>query len=84
MIIADSAKHAEAGARAVKVEYEDLLRFSASRMQSRKLFPHYRYINKGTLRALFKGRSCLHRGCAESVGKNILSRNSSLCGSTKA
>ncbi len=49
MILADSAKHAEAGARAVKVEYEELPAIFTieEAIAKESYFPHYRYINKG-------------------------------------
>ena len=49
MILADSAKHAEAGARAVKVQYEDLPAiFSIEEAIAKEsYFQHYRYINIG-------------------------------------
>ena len=49
MILADSAKHAEAGARAVKVQYEDLPAIFTieEAIAKESYFPHYRYINKG-------------------------------------
>lgn len=49
MILADSAKHAEAGSRAVKVEYEDLPAIFTieEAIAKESYFQHYRYINKG-------------------------------------
>ena len=49
MIIADSAKHAEAGARAVKVKYQDLNAIFTieEAIAQQSYFQHYRYINKG-------------------------------------
>ena len=49
MILADSAKHAEAGARAVKVEYEDLPTIFTieEAITAKSFFPHYRYIKTG-------------------------------------
>jgi len=49
MVLADSAKHAEAGARAVKVQYEDLPAIFTieEAITKESYFPHYRYINKG-------------------------------------
>ena len=49
MILADSAKHAEAGARAVKVQYEDLPAIFTieEAIAHQSYFQHYRYINKG-------------------------------------
>lgn len=49
MILADSAKHAEAGARAVKIEYEELPAIFTieEAIAKESYFQHYRYINKG-------------------------------------
>ena len=49
MILADSAKHAEAGARVVRVQYEDLPAIFTieEAIAKESYFPHYRYINKG-------------------------------------
>ena len=49
MILADSAKHAEAGARVVKVQYEDLPAIFTieEAIMRESYYPHYRYINKG-------------------------------------
>lgn len=49
MILADSAKHAEAGARAVKVQYKELPAIFTieEAIAKESYFPHYRYINKG-------------------------------------
>lgn len=49
MILADSAKNAEAGARAVRVDYEDLPAIFTieEAIAKESYFPHYRYINKG-------------------------------------
>ncbi|KAI9786732.1 MAG: hypothetical protein M1835_003002, partial [Candelina submexicana] len=55
MILADSAKHAEAGARAVKVDYEDLPAIFTIEEAIAKdsYFEHYRYIHKGDVEGAF-------------------------------
>ncbi|KAL8974370.1 MAG: hypothetical protein Q9197_001387 [Variospora fuerteventurae] len=55
MILADSAKHAEAGARAVKVHYEDLpaLFTIEEAIAQESYFQHYRYIQKGDTERAF-------------------------------
>lgn len=55
MILADSAKHAEAGARAVKVQYEDLPAIFTieEAIAKESYFQHYRYINKGEAKGAF-------------------------------
>ena len=56
MILADSAKHAEAGARAVKVQYEDLPTIFTieEAIAHQSYFDHYRYINNGDAEGAFK------------------------------
>ncbi|KAL9603139.1 MAG: hypothetical protein Q9219_001342 [cf. Caloplaca sp. 3 TL-2023] len=55
MILADSAKHAEAGARAVKILYEDLPAIFTieEAIAKESYFQHYRYINKGDAEKAF-------------------------------
>ncbi|KAL9020502.1 MAG: hypothetical protein Q9185_002275 [Variospora sp. 1 TL-2023] len=55
MILADSAKHAEAGARAVKVHYEDLPAIFTieEAIAQESYFQHYRYIQKGDTERAF-------------------------------
>ncbi|KAI9717051.1 MAG: hypothetical protein M1812_004986 [Candelaria pacifica] len=55
MVLADSAKHAEAGARAVKVVYEDLPAIFTIEEAIAKdsYFQHYRYIHKGDVEGAF-------------------------------
>ncbi|KAA8565365.1 hypothetical protein EYC84_011075 [Monilinia fructicola] len=49
IVLADSAAHASAGARAVKVEYEDLpaIFTMEEAIEKESFFDHYRYIKKG-------------------------------------
>lgn len=56
MILADSAKHAEAGARAVKVHYEDLPAIFTieEAITKESYFQHYRYIKKGDTEKAFR------------------------------
>lgn len=56
MILADSAKHAEAAARAVKVEYKELPAIFTieEAIAKESYFQHYRYINKGDVEEAFK------------------------------
>lgn len=56
MILADSAKHAEAGARAVKVDYEDLPAIFTieEAIAEESYFQHFRYIRKGDTEKAFK------------------------------
>ncbi|KAL9586828.1 MAG: hypothetical protein Q9212_000646 [Teloschistes hypoglaucus] len=56
MILADSAKRAEAGARAVQVQYEDLPTIFTieEAIAHESYFQHYRYIEKGDTEKAFK------------------------------
>jgi len=55
MILADSAKHAEAAARVVKVVYEDLpaIFTMEEAIEQNSYHNHYRYINKGDVEGAF-------------------------------
>ena len=61
MILADSAKRAEAGARAVKVDYEAILHES--------YFDHYRYIKKGDTKNAFETADHVFSGVARMGGQ---------------
>lgn len=54
--MADSAKHAEAGSRAVQVQYEELPAIFTieEAIAAESYFPHYRYINKGDAENAFQ------------------------------
>lgn len=56
MILADSAKHAEAGARAVIVRYQDLPAIFTieEAIAKESYFDHYKYIKKGDVDAAFE------------------------------
>lgn len=56
MILADSAKRAEAGARAVQVQYEDLptILTIEEAIAHESYFQHYRYIKKGDTEKAFR------------------------------
>ncbi|KAL9103584.1 MAG: hypothetical protein Q9163_001386 [Psora crenata] len=71
MILADSAKHAEAGARAVKVEYKDLPAIFTieEAITKESYFPHYRYIKKGDAEAAFKLADHVFSGVARVGGQ---------------
>ncbi|KAI4094273.1 MAG: hypothetical protein LQ344_002352 [Seirophora lacunosa] len=55
MVLADSEKHAEAGARAVKIHYEDLPAIFTieEAIAQESYFQHYRYIQKGDTERAF-------------------------------
>ncbi|KAL8839786.1 MAG: hypothetical protein Q9170_001597 [Blastenia crenularia] len=71
MILADSAKHAEAGARAVKVEYQELPAiFTIEEAIAREsYFQHYRYINKGDAEKAFKEADYVFTGIVRMGGQ---------------
>ncbi len=71
MILADSAKHAEAGARAVKIDYEDLPAIFTieEAIASESYFQHYRYINKGDSEKAFKEADHVYTGIVRMGGQ---------------
>lgn len=71
MILADSVKHAEAGARAVKIHYEDLPAiFTIEEAVAREsYFQHYRYINKGDAEKAFKEADHVFTGIVRMGGQ---------------
>ncbi|KAI4163081.1 MAG: hypothetical protein LQ342_003208 [Letrouitia transgressa] len=71
MILADSAKHAEDGARAVKVRYEDLPAIFTieEAIAKESYFPHYRYINKGDTEMAFKEADHVFTGVVRMGGQ---------------
>ena len=71
MILADSAKHAEAGARAVSVEYEDLPAIFTieEAIEKQSYFPHYRYIDKGDAEGAFKAADHVFSGVVRMGGQ---------------
>ena len=71
LIVADSAKHAEAGARAVKVEYEDLPAIFTieEAIEKQSYFDHFRYIHKGDLDEAFKDSDHIISGIARMGGQ---------------
>ena len=71
MILADSAKHAEAGARAVRVEYEELPAIFTieEAIVKESYFPHYRYINKGDVECAFESADHVFSGVVRMGGQ---------------
>ncbi|KAL9047317.1 MAG: hypothetical protein Q9214_000076 [Letrouitia sp. 1 TL-2023] len=71
MILADSAKHAEDGARAVKVRYEDLPAIFTieEAIAKESYFQHYRYINKGDTETAFKEADHVFTGVVRMGGQ---------------
>ena len=71
MILAGSAKHAEAAARAVKVEYEELPAIFTieEAIEIDAYHPHYRYIQKGDTEAAFKSSDHVFTGIVRMGGQ---------------
>lgn len=71
MILADSAKHAEAGARAVKVEYQELpaIYTIEEAITRESYFPHFRYINKGDVKGVFEKADHVFTGTTRMGGQ---------------
>ncbi|CZR53194.1 probable xanthine dehydrogenase [Phialocephala subalpina] len=71
IILADSAKHAEAGARAVKVDYEELPTIFTieEAIEKESFFEHYRYIQKGDTEEAFKTADHVFTGVTRMGGQ---------------
>ena len=71
MVLADSAKHAEAAARAVKVVYEELPAIFTieEAIAQESYFEHYRYINKGEVEGAFKTADHVFEGVVRMGGQ---------------
>lgn len=71
MILADSAKHAEAGSRAVKVEYEELPAIFTieEAIEKESFFEHYRYLKKGDTEEAFRNSDHVFSGVARMGGQ---------------
>lgn len=71
MILATSAKLAEAGARAVKVEYQDLPAIFTieEAIEKESYHPHYRYINKGDVEEAFRTADHVFTGVTRMGGQ---------------
>ena len=71
VILAESARQAEAGARAVKVEYEDLPAIFTieEAIQADSFHPHYRWIQNGDVEKAFKEADHVFTGIARMGGQ---------------
>ncbi|TAQ83665.1 hypothetical protein B7494_g8013 [Chlorociboria aeruginascens] len=71
VILADSAAHASAGARAVKVDYEELPAIFTieEAIEKESYFDHYRYIKKGDVDEGFKNSDHVFTGVARMGGQ---------------
>lgn len=71
MILADSAKHAEAAARLVKIIYEDLPAIFTieEAIEKNSFHNHYRYINKGDTESAFEKADHVFTGVTRMGGQ---------------
>ena len=71
MVLADTAKHAEAGARAVSVQYEELPAIFTieEAIVQESYFEHYRYIKKGDVEGAFEDADHVFSGVARIGGQ---------------
>ena len=71
MVLADSAKHAEAAARVVKVVYEDLPSIFTieEAIEKNSYHNHYRYINKGDVESAFEKADHVFTGVTRMGGQ---------------
>ena len=71
IILADTAQHAELGARAVKIEYEDLPAIFTieEAIEHESYFDHYRYIKKGDVEKAFAEADHVFTGVARMGGQ---------------
>lgn len=71
MVLADTAKHAEAAAKAVYVQYKELPAIFTieEAIQHESYFDHYRYINKGDTEAAFAKADHVVTGVARMGGQ---------------
>lgn len=81
MIVANSAKLAERGARAVKIEYEDLPAIFTieEAIQHESYFDHYRYINVGDIDKAFKEADHVFTGVARMGGQEHFYLETNAC-----
>jgi len=81
IILADSAQHAAAGARAVKVDYEELPAIFTieEAIEKESFFEHYRYINKGDTEEAFKNCDHVFTGVARMGGQEHFYLETNAC-----
>ena len=79
--MADSAKHAEAGSRAVKVDYEELPAIFTieEAIEKESFFEHFRYINKGDTEEAFKNSDYVFTGVARMGGQEHFYLETNAC-----
>ncbi|KAF7187278.1 Xanthine dehydrogenase, partial [Pseudocercospora fuligena] len=81
LVLATSAKRAEAGARAVKVEYEDLpaLFTMEEAIAADSFFPHYHYINNGDVKEACAKADHVFSGVARMGGQEHFYLETNAC-----
>lgn len=81
IVLATSAKQAEAGARAVKVDYEELPAIFTieEAIQKESYFDHYRYINIGDTEKAFKEADHVFTGVARMGGQEHFYLETNAC-----
>ena len=81
MILATSAKLAEAGARAVRIEYEELpaIFTMEEAIEKESFFPHYHYIVDGDTEKAFKEADHLFEGVARMGGQEHFYLETNAC-----
>jgi len=81
IIVADSAAHATAGARAVKVDYEELpaIFTMEEAIEKESYFEHYRYIKKGDTEAAFEKADYVFTGIARIGGQEHFYLETNAC-----
>jgi xanthine dehydrogenase/oxidase len=81
MILADSAGHAAAGARAVRVDYEELRPIFTieEAIEKESFFEHYRYINKGNAEAAFEKADHVFTGVTRIGGQEQFYLETNAC-----
>lgn len=81
MVLANSAKAAEEGARAVKVEYKDLpaILSTEEAIEAQSFFEHFRYIKNGDPEAAFKEADHVFEGVSRMGGQEHFYLESQAC-----
>lgn len=81
LIVAKTAKQAEAGMRAVKIEYEDLpaILTIEEAVQAESFFEHFRYINKGDAEKAFETADHVFTGVARMGGQEHFYLETNAC-----
>ncbi|TVY21200.1 Xanthine dehydrogenase [Lachnellula arida] len=81
VILADSAAHAALGARAVKVDYEELpaIFTMEEAIEKGSFFEHFRYINKGDVEGAFKDADYVFSGVTRMAGQEHFYLETNAC-----